>query len=164
MIQFDVTKDIIDIAKSKSIEMGKLNNSITMGDGNLAGFIGEEIVNNFINGRIENTYDYDIICQGKTYDVKTKRCTSPPKTFYDCSVAAFNIKQKCDKYVFVRVQYKNEKYGPAWILGCKDKKAYFENARKLKKGQIDTSNNFIVKADCYNMTIDQLDALEVQNG
>lgn len=161
MIQFDITQDILDRAVSKSKEMGKLNNSITMGEGNLAGFIGEEIVSKFIGGTIDNTYDYDIVCKGKTYDVKTKRCTSPPKQFYDCSVAAFNVKQRCDQYVFVRVQYKNNKYGPAWILGCKNKKEYFEKARKLSKGEIDPSNNFVVKADCYNMSIDELDTLEV---
>lgn len=161
MIQFEVTQDIIDTAVSKSKEMGELNNSITMGEGNLAGFIGEEIVSRFINGTIKNTYDYDIVCRETTYDVKTKRCTSPPKPFYDCSVAAFNVKQRCDKYVFVRVQYKNNTYGPAWILGCKNKKEYFEKARKLSKGEIDPSNNFVVKADCYNMSINELDTLEV---
>ena len=160
MIKLEVTNDIVEIAISKSKEMGELNNSITSGEGNLAGFIGEEIVSRFIGGTIQNTYDYDIICCGKTYDVKTKRCTSPPKEFYECSVAAFNIKQKCDKYVFVRVQFKNNRYGPAWILGCKDKAEYFQKSKKMKKGEIDPSNNFIVKADCYNMSIKELDTLE----
>lgn len=164
MIEFEVTDDIIEAAKAKAIEMGELNNSITNGEGNLAGFIGEEIVNRFIGGKIQNTYDYDIIHRDEKYDVKTKRCTSKPKPFYECSVAAFNIKQKCDKYVFVRVQYKNNKFGPAWILGCKNKNEYFAKAKKLTKGQIDPSNNFIVKADCFNMPIKDLDTLETQNG
>ena len=163
MIEVEVTQNILDRARTKAREMGKLNNSITRGDGNIAGFIGEEIVSDFIGGEIKNTYDYDIVLGDETYDVKTKRCTSPPKSYYDCSVAAFNTKQKCDTYVFVRVQYVNNKFGPAWILGKKNKNDYFKQARKLSKGQIDPSNNFTVKADCYNLSIKELDILETIN-
>jgi len=164
MIKIEVTDNIIAKAKAKAEEMGKLNNSITSGDGNLAGFIGEEIVADLMGGEIVNTYDYDIVCNEKKYDVKTKRCTSPPRPYYDCSVAAFNTKQRYDAYVFVRVQYKNSKFGPAWILGQKGKDDYFNQSRKLKKGQIDPSNNFTVKADCYNLSINKLDTLETKNG
>ena len=33
---------------------------------------------------------------------------------------------------------------------------YFEKAKKLTKGQIDPSNGFIVRADCYNVAISDL--------
>ena len=41
MIEVIVTQDMLDKAHNKSEEMGRLNNSITKGKGNLAGFLGE---------------------------------------------------------------------------------------------------------------------------
>lgn len=140
----------------KAREMGKLNNSITSGDGNIAGFLGEEIANSVLGGEVTNTYDYDIVKDGRKYDVKTKRCTGEPKNYYDCSVAAFNTRQKCDEYVFVRIENVKGKWGRAWILGHYPKEEYFKDARFLKKGQRDGDNGFKVKADCYNMAIKDL--------
>jgi len=149
-----VSEDMKDNAKMKAAEMGTLNNSILKGDGNLIGFIGEELAQKVIGGRIQNSYDYDIIlASGKTVDVKTKKTTVTPKDNYDCSVASYNTKQKCDYYCFVRVK---DDLSCGWVLGVYDKKDYFKDAVFLKKGQIDPSNNFTVKADCYNIKINQL--------
>lgn len=167
MIEVEITEEMKRRAWRKAREMGELNNSITKGDGNIAGFLGEEVANYVLGGAISNTYEYDIITQEdlgdrvyyETWDVKTKRCTSPPKGHYDCSVAAFNTKQDCDNYVFVRVENKNGRWGRAWVLGWYGKKQYFKDARFLKKGQIDPDNNFKVKADCYNIQIKELKEL-----
>ena len=43
MIEIQITDDIKTIAKNKANEMGRLRNSITDGEGNLAGFIGEAV-------------------------------------------------------------------------------------------------------------------------
>lgn len=159
MIEVKITEDMKMRAHQKAREMGQINNSITKGDGNVAGFFGEEVANHVIDGTITNTYDYDIISGDQqliTWDVKTKRCTSPPKSFYECSVAGFNTKQKCDRYVFVRIENKSGFWGRAWVLGWMDKQEYFNRANLLKKGDVDTSNNFTVKADCYNLKIKDL--------
>ena len=37
------------------------------------------------------------------------------------------------------------------------KEEYFNKATFLKKGDIDPSNNYTVKADCYNVPISELD-------
>ena len=159
VIEIEITEEMKKRAWRKSREMGKLKNSITKGDGNIAGFLGEEVANVIIQGEVTNTYDYDIVSDGIKWDVKTKRCTSPPRDYYDCSVAAFNTKQKCHRYMFVRIENKNGLWGKAWVLGWYDKKQYFEDGRFLKKGQIDPDNNFKVKADCYNIQIKELEAL-----
>lgn len=156
MIEVKITEQMKKRAWRKAREMGKLNNSITNGDGNIAGFLGEEVANSVIGGEVTNTYDYDIVKNGIKYDVKTKRCTGEPKNYYDCSVAAFNTRQKCDEYVFVRIENVNGKWGRAWILGHYPKKEYFNDARFLKKGEKDGDNGFRVKADCYNMAIKDL--------
>lgn len=159
MIEVKITKAMKDRAAQKASEMGEIRNSITKGEGNLAGFIGEEIANKLIKGKIKNTYDYDIVSD-YTYDVKTKRCTSPPKPYYECSVAAYNVKQRCDRYVFVRIECIDDICTRAWVLGWIDKKEYFDKADRLVKGQVDPRNNFTVKADCFNLRIDQLNSFE----
>ena len=90
---------------------------------------------------------------GKKVDVKTKQTSVAPLPDYDCSVANFNTKQACDTYAFVRV--KND-LTVGWYLGCMDKKEYFEKAVFMKKGDVDASNNYTVRADCYNLKIKQL--------
>ena len=47
-----------------------------------------------------------------------------------------------------------------WILGYKTKEEYFKEANFLKQGQIDPSNNYTVKADCYNLKIKNLHSIE----
>ena len=164
MIEVKITEDMKKRAWAKSREMGVIKNSIMKGDGNIAGFLGEEVANVVIGGIINNTYDYDLVSEdGIKYDVKTKRCTSPPKPYYDCSVANFNTKQKCDRYVFVRIENNNKRWGRAWVLGWLTHDNYFKKARKLTKGQKDPSNGFIVRADCHNVAISELNKFEDYN-
>ena len=160
MIEVPITQEMKKRAWRKAREMGVIRNSILKGKGNIAGFLGEEIANQLIQGEINNTYDFDISYATKsrttTYDVKTKRCTSAPKPFYECSIAAYNTKQKCDRYAFVRVEYVLGKWGRAWVLGWLSHDEYFEKAVALQKGDIDPSNGYIVKADCYNVKISDI--------
>jgi hypothetical protein len=154
MIEIQITPEMVQKAKVKAAQMGTLNNSIRQGDGNLVGFIGEQIAQQVLGANEQNSYDYDLVLpNGMTVDVKTKQTTVKPRPDYDCSVAAFNTKQKCDYYAFVRV--KND-LTTGWYLGSYKKPEYFQNAIALKKGEIDPSNNFTVKADCYNMKISDL--------
>ena len=149
---------MINKAKAKANQMGTIKNSITKGQGNIAGFIGEEIVLNYLNEKDNNSYDYDLILKdGRKIDVKTKRTTVKPRTNYDCSVAAFNTKQKCDVYIFCRILNDMSK---GWILGYKDKEDYFNEARFMKKNEIDPANNFRVRADCYNVAIEDLESID----
>ena len=155
MKEIKVSLDMIENARIKSTEMGKLHNSILKGGGNLAGFIGEQIALECLGGEWHNTYSYDIILpDGKKVDVKTKQTSVKPLPEYDCSIAKFNTKQECDMYAFVRV--KND-LTIGWYLGSIDKKEYFKKAIFMKKGYVDPSNNFTVGADCYNMRIKELD-------
>ena len=86
MIEVEVTKDMAAMAQDKTAEMGQLNNSITSGKGNFAGFIGEQIALHIIGGRWENTYEYDIVSDsGMKIDVKTKQTSVKPKKYYECS-------------------------------------------------------------------------------
>ena len=157
MIEIKLTKETVEQCKNKAKDIGKLNNSITKGQGNLAGIVGEYIVHKYLkNSKWKNTYNYDLIYNDNKIDVKTKRCNSKPKENYDCSVAKTSLHQNCDEYIFVRIL---NDFSLAWIVGKKNKKEYFKLARKMVKGQIDPSNNFIVRADCYNLQINGLDKI-----
>lgn len=157
MKHIKISKSFIDKAKSKSNQMGQLRNSITKGAGNIHGFLGEIITAQELKAEENNTYDYDIKLNGLTIDVKTKRVNTPPKNFYECSIAALNTKQKCDFYVFTRILKTMES---GWILGYLSKEDYFKKATFLKKGMIDPSNGWTVSTDCYNLPISELKDIE----
>ena len=158
MNEIEVTDEMLLRARRKAGEMGRLNNSITRGAGNLVGFIGEEValrvLSHFYDDIIEaNTYDYDIIADGAKIDVKTKSTSVAPLPHYMCSVAGYNTEQQCDFYAFVRV--KND-LTTAWWCGIISKEAFYRDAVFMKKGQLDADNKYIVKADCYNIPISGL--------
>lgn len=147
--------------------MGKLNNSITKGDGNIAGFLGEFIAAQNIGAEVNNTYEYDLLVGERIIDVKTKRCTSKPRDFYECSIAAYNTKQKCDVYVFTRLLWHKatpKVWERGWLLGWIPKEEYFRKATHLLKGHVDKSNGFTVKADCFNLKISCLNDMETLGG
>ena len=136
-----------------------LQGSITRGAGSPAGALGEILVRDYLNCIQANTAHYDLCTdQGTRIDVKTKRCTSAPKPFYECSIAAHGTKQDCDEYIFVRVLNNLQR---AWILGRISKDEYFKKAVRHKKGDRDDSNNFTFKSDCYNLEIKELWSLEL---
>jgi len=157
MIEIQLTKDIINKCESRANEIGNLNNSITSGEGNLAGVIGEYLVHKHLEGsKWENQYGYDLKYKNKTIDVKTKRSKYKPLEFYDVAIAETSLHQECDEYIFVTILNDMSK---AWIVGGMEKEKYFNSARKMIKGQVDPSNNFKVKSNCYNMKIEKLNQI-----
>jgi hypothetical protein len=158
MLEVTISDKMLIDARKKAGELGRLNNSIQRGAGNLVGFLGEYVAQKVIGGRLKNTYDYDLLTKdGIKIDVKTKQTSVAPKDYYDCSIASYNIKQDCDYYAFVRI--KND-FSVGWFLGWIKKEDYFKKARELKKGEKDGDNNFVVKADCFNLKINELNQYE----
>jgi hypothetical protein len=153
-----ITDQMREIAHKKAKEMGTLRNSISNGDGNVIGFLGELAAWSIIGGKLANTYDYDIVLKdSRTVDVKSKRAKVVPLPYYECSVAAYNIKQKCDFYCFVRV---TNEYDKAWVLGMVEKDRFYKMANYVPKGSIDGDNRFEIKDNCYNLKIQELDDAE----
>ena len=137
-----------------------LQGSITRGGGSSAGALGEILVRDYLNYRQANTAHYDLLTEQKIrVDVKTKRCTSAPKPFYECSITAHGTKQECDEYIFVRVLNNLTR---AWILGRISKDEYYSKAVRHKRGDRDESNNFTFKSDCYNLPIEELWPIQKQ--
>lgn len=152
-----ITPLMFQRAGFKSLEMGPLKNSITGGHQNIIGFLGEEVVAKYLGVDPANTYEWDVRYKDNFLEVKTKDTTVYPKSGYEVSVAGYNIRQKCDHYVFTRIL---SDHSVGWILGYMPKKDYYEKARKMTKGEVDGTNNFIVKADCWNMFIHDLKSIK----
>ena len=96
--EYPVQKEWVREAKKRALQMGPLKNSITSGEGNVAGCLGEIVVNYYL-GRdpfctvsvSDNVKGYDILINDYKIDVKTKRCAGKPKDYYECSVKSEQI-------------------------------------------------------------------------
>ena len=163
IVEVPFTDKMVKSAKAKAKNLGKINNSILKGKGNLAGYLGEEIVASYIKAKIisndegEEKYNHDLVKGKKKIDVKTKRRTVPPRDFYDASVAKTSRHQNPDLYIFVSIQFKGSKPVKAWICGQKESKEYFEKSTFYAKGDTDPSNGWKDSTDCYNLPYKNLD-------
>jgi|TARA_Y100000310_G_scaffold150092_1_gene149478 hypothetical protein len=153
MKKFLIADSALTRIKERASTLPLLKNSIRQGAGSLVAYIGEEIAKTVLNGEIKDTYDYDIVYKNMKVDVKTKERTVAPKPYYECSVADFNTKQDCDEYAFVSVL---DTLREAWYLGKISKPDFYKKAIFHRKGEIDPANNFTFKADCYNISISEL--------
>lgn len=158
-IKVDITTDMLARAKAKADELGTLRNSIRRGGGNLAGFLGEEIVTlAFPDAENQNTYQHDVKMGGTTFEVKSKDRTVDPRLDYEASVANFNTSQRADYYVFCSIfrDKASGEYTHGHVIGMIPKSEYKEKATFLRKGDIDPSNGWVVSADCYNLRYEDL--------
>ena len=153
IIAVDINEDMMRNVAKKAANMVFLNGSITNGTSNVLGSLGEVIVQQHLNASPSNTFDYDLMHEGRRIDVKTKRCDSEPLNHYDWSVAAHGSDQDCDEYVFVRILHNLKR---AWILGKISKQDFYKKAHRHSRGDVDPSNNYTFRADCYNIPISEL--------
>jgi len=172
MIKLNFDQSMIDNAIKKAEELGSINNSITSGRGNLAGYLAEIALTKYLGckniscDKGRDKYDYDLIKDGRKIDVKTKRRTVDPKPFFEVSIAGTSKHQKTDTYAFISITFKEKRgmgskaqyYGveSIWLCGFMSKEDYFDKAIFWKKGAVDPSNGFKVHADMYNMPISSL--------
>lgn len=132
-----------------------LDNSIMKGMSNIYGAIGEVVVYDYyrLKGRRvervtdEQAWNYDLKIDGKRVDIKTKRTTVSPDEHFNCTVAASNIRQETDFYLFVRV---TEDKRLAYLIGLLSKDEFLEKAEFRKIGE-DDGEGWQYKADCYNV-------------
>jgi hypothetical protein len=147
------------VARQKAETLGSLKRSITKGKGNLVGYLGQLAVENAVVGmKREETYDYDLVCDGFRYEVKTKDRTVAPLPEYECSIAGYNHSQATDYYIFTSTyrMLGTYIYETVYILGYIHQTEYIHKAKFMKKGDFDPANNFTARADCYNLPISEL--------
>jgi hypothetical protein len=47
-------------------------------------------------------------------------------------------------------------FSKGWFLGFMPKQEYFDKSKFMKKGDFDPDNGYEVRADCYNLYIEDL--------
>jgi len=138
-VEVEVTEDMLSRAKRQASKHSDIPNSIMRGAGNLAGYIGEQIVLEYIEDSIPyNTKDCDVYLNPFSdnpisVDVKTKERTVNPRDFYTCHIADTSLHQNCDMYVFCQVNLRPKMR--AWVLGWITKDDFLKESVSLKKGQ-----------------------------
>lgn len=138
-----------------------LNNSILEGEGTIYGLVIEEIVKDLYGwqpatGRDIFDYDvYDPQYLGRV-EIKTKRCTSKPLFYYNCTVCAANYTQRCDYYMFARV---HNDLSMAYIVGFLPAHI-FRASKKVTPAKIGEEDperpGWSFKWDCYNIEVADL--------
>ena len=90
MIEVEITREQIKRAKSL-YDFKVLANSIMQGKSNKYGAIGEILAYDYFCKTkevvFESTFDYDMIVDGFTIDIKTKRTTVRPEPHFNCSIS-----------------------------------------------------------------------------
>lgn len=158
-----ITPDMLERAHTLATQLGSLKNSIREGEGNLVGFLGEEcFLAAFPKATRENSFDFDIRLGDKRLEVKTKDRTVRPQPDFEVSVSAYNKNQKADYYVFVSLFRQGRVFYRGYLLGFMKPAEYLMNASFLREGMIDPSNQFTVRASCYNLPIHKLNRFTVR--
>lgn len=157
-----ITISITDDQRKRGEELYEFNvlkGSVTEGEGNKVGALGEIIVLDHYGDKAEyaGDFDYDMLINGHKVDVKTKKQAIIPRPHHKANIFAYNTKQKCDYYLFVAIHASLKK---GWILGMKAKDKFFKEATFRKSGEVDKTGynkGWIFKDDCYVMTNADLD-------
>ena len=154
IIEVPCPAQMVEDARVDAEKLGELRNSITKGQSNIFGKLGERIAHDVLQGDYADTYDYDIVLpSGVRVDVKSKRVKGQPFPYFSCNVASYNTRQDCDAYVFVRV---SDNLSRGWVLGWYPKKKFYEDAEFRAKGTADESNGHVEHCDSYRLLASQL--------
>ena len=163
MLQLPFDNGMIRAATDWAENLGGIYNSITKGDGNYAGRLGELALAKHLGVEVEDSKDYDIIHEGKKIEVKTKRRAVKPQPDYTVNIAATSLHQKPDIYAFLSMEYLDRDSGGnyndllnIWLCGYKNAEQFFEEASFWPKGTPDPPA-FKTHRDMYVMKIKDLD-------
>ena len=131
-----------------------LKNSISKGESQLHGAVGELLVKEFLELRENHVdyighFDYDLICNGKKIDVKTIKTDKEPNDEFNANISAFNHTQQTDFYLWCAVSL-DMIYG--YVIGYLDKDEFYKIAELKKKGEIDWGD-WVFKSDTYTTKI-----------
>lgn len=134
-----------------------LKNSISKGESQLHGALGEVITMEFLRSKgkevkYEGDYNYDLISNGKKIDVKTIKTDKEPTDEFNANIDANNTTQKTDFYLWCSVSV-DMTYG--YVIGYLEKDEFYKIANLKKKGEIDHSE-WTFKSDTYTTKIKNL--------
>lgn len=168
MYRVEITPDMIGRVKDRySSESAYKGHYIQGGKGRFWGFLAEEVLSSTLKVPLNNTYDYDLIYNNKTWDVKAKTRRYPPRGDFDGSVYAASMHQKTDNYIFVSIvapqglKYYSEEdissfnYKEAYICGHISKEKFLEQSIFHEDGEVD-NNGVTYIGGVYTISYDKL--------
>jgi len=161
MIEIQIDKRIIEIAKSWSPDFQKNDYSIEHDDGAtlMAGNYGEIIFQETYSKseRISHTdKQADFIYKKKRVEIKTKIVSNNPQFHHEVSISDYQKDFNCDIYFFY---YYNKIKNTLWSLGWIEKSKFFQLGTKRLKGDMQKQGKgytWIIKQDCYTLAISNL--------
>jgi len=166
MQDINISESDLEQAKNR-YSFNNLKNSISKGTRQIYGALGEIIILKYYKNKFsekqykttivdESTYDYDLIINNKTVEVKTKMIKFTPQKDYVVSVACSNDKQNYD-YIFFTIVHENMTKG--WLLGFMPKKDFEDKRIFCKKGElcpVNPKNGYRVAQDCWSLSINNI--------
>lgn len=161
-IKVKITEEMIKIAEQRASEIPKSKNTFMPHERHVIGFLGEEMFKRVFpmakQSKGSNIYNYDYLMANKRFEIKTKMCSSDPKSSYDCSIYTY-YEQKADVYLFCRIKKEMGRYPYGWLLGYITKKSFDEKKFMVNKGK-EQQNSFTTKVDTWNVLIKDLSPIK----
>lgn len=159
MIAITPTQAQLEEAAADAKKMGVLPGSFTGGRGNKIGMLAEIIAADWTKAvRVRPpVYSHDLELNGKTADVKAKRCSSVPLPEYTASVVAPNGKHtvKADIILFSRVL---DDMSEVYLCGWLTRLQFLRRAELIKAGTRD--GGFIHRVTGLHVPISRLNSME----
>jgi len=158
-----ISVEMSERARHRAEAMGSLPNSVIKGQGNLTGFLGEEIVMESAkkrrNVKLLDDYNGDLLINGRIIEVKSQvqRVERMPAPNYLVNVLSESVHQTPEFYIFTRILERTDYYYPhGWICGTISATEFFGKAVLRKKGHRNEDNGFTTHTDCYMLPIKEL--------
>lgn len=162
MIELPFTPEMVAESRRLAKSMGSIKNSILSGGGNRAGFLGELALARFLGVERENERNFDLILNGKTIEVKSKRRLFDPHPSFEGSVALSSSHQHPSYYAFLSLTFESKcgkNYAglkSVWLCGFISYSEFMEKSVVWEKGKIDKSNNFETLVNMRNIKYSDL--------
>jgi hypothetical protein len=179
MLKRKIESNVIAMAKELTPNGAYNKRSITEGERNVIGTIGELYVVDILHKlfgmdqiKYEPNYNFDVfISNTRKIDIKTKMRTVEPKGRYAASIVEYSIDlQHCDDYFFTNIKVDNlTDMNPQYFyfMGYITKANFLANAVFKRKGDRDGNNRkpngefFTIKEDCRNLDYDRLKIIDL---
>jgi hypothetical protein len=159
VIIVEPTADQLKLASDDAKKMGCLPNSFTKGQGNLIGMLSEIVAAEWLKAeRVRPPiYSHDLVFNGRTIDVKCKRCSTEPLPEYSASVVAKDGRHgiKADILLFTRAL---ADLSAVYLCGWLTTRQFARRSEKVAAGTRD--GGFIHRVTGFHVPISRLNPME----
>ena len=168
IVEIPITKEMRDFAQANAHKGSMNKHSLLQGAQNVEGLLAELAVHRYLpmlSHDPGNEYDFTFPYNTGTFtiDVKNKfdvkRYGTRPNMDWDCTIFGYEVKKKCDIYLFTSTNGDNTK---VWLKGYIAKKRFVlpENFYKAGSTRTTTQGSVNYKRDNYVVQVKELYPVE----